>query len=72
MDVKAGFHDDIGAVKHKHDSNRSVYSRSFSTRQTRGTEDAHNTRKSVSPGRTNVSILLALGLMFMPTKKLLL
>ena len=40
--------------------------------QARGSEGAHNLRKSVSLGRTNGSVLLALGLMLMSTGNLLL
>ena len=35
--------------------------------EARGSEHAHNTRKRVRTSRTNVSVLLALGLMFIST-----
>ena len=40
--------------------------------QARGSEEAHNIRKSVSISKTNGSVLLALGLMLMSTGNLLL
>ena len=69
MGVKAIFHYDISAS-----ISTTVIGASTAqvSARARGSEDAHNTSKSVSTSRTNVFVLLVLALMLMSNENLLL